>query len=60
MIYLDNAATTKLCPSAWEALKFYSCTDFFNPSASYRYGLFNAEKFEYGKRGQSHLLFLCD
>lgn len=49
MIYLDNAATTKLCPSAWEALKFYSCTDFFNPSASYRYGLFNAEKIENAK-----------
>lgn len=49
MIYLDNAATTKLCPSAWEALKFYSCTDFFNPSASYRYGLSNAEKIENAK-----------
>ena len=49
MIYLDNAATTKLCPSAWEALKFYSCTDFFNPSASYRYGLFNAEKIKNAK-----------
>ena len=49
MIYLDNAATTKLCPSAWEALKFYSCTDFFNPSASYRYGLFKAEKIENAK-----------
>lgn len=49
MIYLDNAATTKLCSDAWDALKRFSCTDFFNPSASYRLGLNNAERIEKAK-----------
>lgn len=49
MIYLDNAATTKLCESGMDALKFYSCTNFFNPSASYKYALSNAAKIEQAK-----------
>ena len=35
MIYLDNAATTKLCKSAKEELIKYSVDEFFNPSAVY-------------------------
>lgn len=44
MIYLDNAATTKLSDNAAKALLHYSCTDFFNPSASYHFAFDNAKK----------------
>lgn len=35
MIYLDNAATTKLSSAAGEVMLNYACNDFFNPSAIY-------------------------
>lgn len=35
MIYLDNAATTKMFASVAEIMKKYACDDFFNPSAGY-------------------------
>lgn len=43
MIYLDNAATTKMSESAAKKLLHHSCVDFFNPSASYHLGLENAK-----------------
>ncbi len=35
MIYLDNAATTPLSENAAKEFVKYSCSDFFNPSATY-------------------------
>lgn len=35
MIYLDNAATTRMCDEAFSVLKKYYCEDYFNPSAVY-------------------------
>ncbi len=35
MIYLDNAATTKMFESALQVYKDYACDKFFNPSAGY-------------------------
>ncbi len=36
MIYLDNAATTRLDDGCWEKLKLYNNQEFYNPSALYR------------------------
>ena len=36
MIYLDNAATTRLDDGCWEKLKKYNSQEFYNPSALYR------------------------
>ena len=36
MIYLDNAATTKLCENSGKVLIDYACNNFFNPSAIYK------------------------
>ena len=36
MIYLDNAATTRLDDGCWETLKKYNSQEFYNPSALYR------------------------
>lgn len=33
MIFLDNAGTTKMFEECVDVHKFYSCNDFFNPSA---------------------------
>lgn len=38
MIYLDNAATTKLDDMAGEVMLKYACRDFYNPSAIYGKG----------------------
>ena len=38
MIYLDNSATTPVCPKAYDAMLKYSKEYFFNPSAIYGYG----------------------
>lgn len=37
MIYADNAATTKLCPEAYEAMKPYLCDEYANASQSYSF-----------------------
>ena len=42
MIYLDNAATTRLDDICWNALKKYNSQDFYNPSALYRKALENS------------------
>ncbi len=39
MIYLDNAATTKPCPAAVEAITKALTQDWGNPSAQYRFGI---------------------
>lgn len=39
MIYLDNAATTKVIDEVWQEVKKYMLEDFGNPSAVYRFGL---------------------
>ncbi len=39
MIYLDNAATTRPCPEAVEAVTKAMTTDWGNPSAQYRFGV---------------------
>ena len=38
MIYLDNAATTKMNSSCLDILKKYSEDDYFNASAMYKQG----------------------
>ena len=43
MIYLDNAATTRLDDVCWEALKKYNSQEFFNPSALYRKAMENSK-----------------
>lgn len=48
MIYLDNAATTKLCKTAIEELIKYSVDEFFNPSAVYAWK--NANKLRQAKQ----------
>lgn len=35
MIYLDNAATTKMCEEALKEYEYFSCSNFYNPSAIY-------------------------
>ncbi len=39
MIYLDNAATTRLCAEAREAFLRYAIDDFGNPSSAHRAGI---------------------
>lgn len=39
MIYLDNAATTKMFEKSVEVYKDYACRNFFNPSAGYKISL---------------------
>ena len=36
MIYLDNAATTKMCEQALKEYEYYACSNFYNPSAIYQ------------------------
>lgn len=43
MIYLDNAATTRLDNVCWESLKKYNSQEFFNPSALYRKAMENSK-----------------
>lgn len=35
MIYLDNAATTKMSEEALKEYEYFSCSNFYNPSATY-------------------------
>ncbi len=35
MVYLDNAATTKMFQECTDIIKKYACDDFYNPSAGY-------------------------
>ena len=37
MIYLDNAATTKVTDEVFEAIKPYFCEEYANPSAIYSF-----------------------
>ena len=39
MIYLDNAATTKMYEKGADIYKIYACQSFFNPSANYKEAL---------------------
>ena len=43
MIYLDNAATTRLDDACWDALKKYNSQEFYNPSALYRKAMENSK-----------------
>ncbi|MDE6275035.1 MAG: cysteine desulfurase [Clostridia bacterium] len=43
MIYLDNAATTRLDDGCWDILKKYNSQEFYNPSALYRKAMENAK-----------------
>lgn len=43
MIYLDNAATTKMDESLMEVYKSFSCDNFYNASAGYSVALENAK-----------------
>ena len=44
MIYLDNAATTKMYEECADIYKEYACNSFYNPSAEYRVSLEIAKK----------------
>ncbi len=44
MIYLDNAATTKMYEECADIYKEYACNSFYNPSAEYRVALEIAKK----------------
>ena len=44
MIYLDNAATTKMYEECADIYKDYACNSFYNPSAEYRASLEIAKK----------------
>lgn len=44
MIYLDNAATTKMYEECADIYKEYACNSFYNPSAEYRVSLDIAKK----------------
>ncbi len=50
MIYLDNAATTKMDESLIEVYKSFSCDKFFNASAGYSVALKNAKQLEEAKQ----------
>jgi len=43
VIYLDNAATTRLDDACWDALKKYNSQEFYNPSALYRKAMENSK-----------------
>ena len=62
IIYLDNSATTPVCPEAYEAMK-YAMECYANPSSLHFFG-HNAEKMINEARKSSEdyssLLFCCD
>lgn len=43
MIYLDNAATTKMFEGCVDIIKNYACNLFYNPSAGYKQAIQNAK-----------------
>ena len=50
MIYLDNAATTKVCESAISEMVKYSRDSYFNPSAIYEQGIENLKAIDSAKK----------
>ncbi len=46
MIYLDNAATTKMFEECAMEYQKYACTNFFNPSTNYIYGVNISKKLD--------------
>lgn len=46
VIYLDNAATTKMSESLMEVYKSFSCEEFYNPSAGYRSAISNSKNLD--------------
>lgn len=50
MIYLDNAATTKMCKSAIEQYVKYAEENYFNPSAIYNAGVETSVQIENAKK----------
>lgn len=58
-IYLDNCATTKVCPEAAEAAVKAMVEDYGNPSSLHRMGL-NAERILTGTRKAAAALLSCD
>lgn len=58
-IYLDNCATTKVCPEAAEAVMKAMVEDYGNPSSLHRMGL-RAERILTGTRKAAAALLGCD
>ena len=50
MIYLDNAATTKVCKSAMDTMNIYNEEKYFNPSAIYEEGIENLKAIDSCKK----------
>lgn len=50
MIYLDNAATTKMFESEVDIIKKYACELFYNPSAGYNQAIENAKALDEARK----------
>lgn len=49
VIYLDNAATTKMDESLIKVYQSFSCQDFYNPSAGYDAAIKNSQNLQYAR-----------
>lgn len=49
LIYLDNAATTKMDKSLIKVYQSFSCDEYFNPSAGYEEAIKNSKNLEYAR-----------
>ena len=47
VIYLDNAATTKMDESLIKVYQSFSCQDFYNPSAGYDSAIKNSQNLQH-------------
>ncbi len=50
MIYLDNAATTKMFEEELDIIKEYACNSFYNPSAGYAKAIENSKHLDEARR----------
>ncbi len=55
-VYLDNAATTRVCDSAYQAMQPYLRMNYANPSAGYEFGNMANQVLEYGRNQLADIL----